>query len=332
MTALEKFTRLESTGLWRAERDAQRIEVIVKFGDASLVLSDTNGRPYTHWSLAAITRLERHQNTTVYTVDAQGEETLELDDQVMIEAIDKVRNAVRKSRPSPGRLRLTIAAGIVLAISLLCFFWLPNAAARYAVSLVPDARVDQFGREALDHVSEFTGPVCQAPEVQIILDKLERRIIGTDSNQLSIVDLGTRRSALLPGGQILLNRSLVSAFTGPEVLAGYALLERASQDETQPLLELFQFAGLRETMRFLSSGNLSPGVLASFSKTRLTGSLSSPDTENLRLLFEVAELSSEEFTKVEPAYASLQENDPFLREFRPLLSDAEWLALQNVCS
>ena len=60
-TALTEYARLESGGLWKAGPDAQRREVVVSFGEATLVLSDTAGRPLTHWSLPAVERLpSRH--------------------------------------------------------------------------------------------------------------------------------------------------------------------------------------------------------------------------------------------------------------------------------
>jgi hypothetical protein len=40
MTALKKYQKLESSGLWRDAADAQRREVVVAFGEASLILSD----------------------------------------------------------------------------------------------------------------------------------------------------------------------------------------------------------------------------------------------------------------------------------------------------
>lgn len=331
MTALEKFARLESTGLWRADQTAQRVEVIVTFGDASLVLSDINGQPYSHWSLAAIDKISKSREGTVFTVDPKGSETLEIDDPTMLRAIDKVRAAIKKSRPRPGRLRVALGVSILAILALVMVFWLPNAAARYATSLVPDARLDQIGRDAVAHAVEFTGPICTAPEVSILLDKLEKRLIGTDSNHLNLADLGARRSALLPGGQILLNKALLTEGTGPEVLAGYVLLERAEQDEDQPLLALFRQAGMREIFRFLTTGYLGAGAVAQFTEARLTGKLSDPDPENLLTLFEVAELTRQPFASVEPDYAALANNDPFADQYLSVFSDGEWVALQSAC-
>jgi hypothetical protein len=40
MTALKKYQRLECGGLWRETPQDQRREVLVRFGDATLILSD----------------------------------------------------------------------------------------------------------------------------------------------------------------------------------------------------------------------------------------------------------------------------------------------------
>ena len=51
MTALKEYARLESTGLWRPDPEAQRREVAISFGDATLVIADSAGRrwPIGRW-------------------------------------------------------------------------------------------------------------------------------------------------------------------------------------------------------------------------------------------------------------------------------------------
>ena len=56
MTALTQYSRLEATALWRPTLDAQRREVIVSIGDATLVIATINDQALTHWSLAAVVR------------------------------------------------------------------------------------------------------------------------------------------------------------------------------------------------------------------------------------------------------------------------------------
>ena len=61
MTALKEYDRIEATGLWRANADAQRREVIVSIGDATLTISDHNDRALAHWSLPAIERANQRR-------------------------------------------------------------------------------------------------------------------------------------------------------------------------------------------------------------------------------------------------------------------------------
>ena len=78
MTALKTYERLECTGLWRLDRETQRREVVVSFGQASLVLTNIQNKPLTHWSLAAI---EMHKGEAGQTILKPGEdsnETLEI--------------------------------------------------------------------------------------------------------------------------------------------------------------------------------------------------------------------------------------------------------------
>ena len=83
MTALEKYVRLESTGLWRPAPGAQRIEVTVSFGDATLVFYDAAGRPLSHWSLPAVVRLDTGGGPALYAPDSEASETLEIEDELM---------------------------------------------------------------------------------------------------------------------------------------------------------------------------------------------------------------------------------------------------------
>jgi hypothetical protein len=56
MTALSEYQRLEAPGVWRPTPDAQRRDVIVALGEATLVLTDQKDTALAHWSLAAVER------------------------------------------------------------------------------------------------------------------------------------------------------------------------------------------------------------------------------------------------------------------------------------
>src|SRR3989338_8786952 len=123
MTALRKYERLESPGLWRATPQDQRREVIVGLRDATIVLADPKTEmALSQWSLPALLRLNPGQMPALYGTGDDLTETLEVDDRDMIAALDTVRLALERRRPRPGRLRgwtlgsaaVTILAGGVL--------------------------------------------------------------------------------------------------------------------------------------------------------------------------------------------------------------------------
>ena len=128
MTALNKYQRLESGGLWRDHPDAQRRDVVVSFGDASLVLKDPRSEtPLAHWSLPAVTRDNPGQMPAIYSPGEDAAESLELSDTDMIAALETVHRAVVQAMPKPGRLRLYILLGLTTAIAAGAVFWLPGA-------------------------------------------------------------------------------------------------------------------------------------------------------------------------------------------------------------
>ncbi len=130
MTVLREFERLEAAGLWRASPDAQRRDVIISVGDATLTITDMQDRPLAHWSLAAVERSNPGVFPALFHPDGDTGETLEIpqDEQTMLEAIERVRYAIERARPHPGRLRVMSILGSLSLVALLLVFWLPSLA------------------------------------------------------------------------------------------------------------------------------------------------------------------------------------------------------------
>ena len=160
MTALQKYQRIEATGLWRSTPQAQRREVIVSIGDATLVITDTKEQPLTHWSLAAVERANPGMLPATYHPDGDPDETLELgeDEAEMIGAIEELRQAINRGRPKPGRLRLTILGGVVACVAVFSVLWLPGAMRNHAVQVVPQAKRLDLGERLLGHVKPSRCP------------------------------------------------------------------------------------------------------------------------------------------------------------------------------
>jgi len=112
----------------------------VSFGDATLVISDGAGRPLTHWSLPAVERLNVGQRPAIFTPAADAIETLEISDDMMIDAMEKVRKTVKRRRSNPGRLRNLGLVATLGGIAALGVFWLPDALIREAQNVVPPVK------------------------------------------------------------------------------------------------------------------------------------------------------------------------------------------------
>ena len=331
MTAIKEFERLESLGLWRDLKDSQRREVVVSFGESTLVLSDINNRPITHWSLAAIEDAGNGENGIIFTVDDLGEETLEIDDQIMISAIYKIKASIEARRPHPGRLRLFLGASILISFLGVSIFWLPNALTQYASNIVPDSKAVEIGEVILKSIQKTTGSTCSTPLGERALRRLENRVIGSPSNRIQIIEMGNRPSLHLPGGNILLNYRLTLNEPNANLIAGYAILERAIEDEKSPLFDLFKSMGLKKTLKFLGTGDIDNSDLEYFANKQLFGSLSAPKADTTSELFNVAEIPRTRFANHANRSDLLIANDLMAEEYLPILDEVDWLNLQEIC-
>ena len=141
MTALTQFERLEAPGVWRAAPGARLRDIVVSFGDASLILRDPRSEePLSHWSLPAVTRLNPGQMPAIFAPgDAAQDEVVEIDDRLMVEAIERVHTAILASRPRPGRLRGALIWSTLGALALAAVIWLPGAVMAHAARIAPPA-------------------------------------------------------------------------------------------------------------------------------------------------------------------------------------------------
>lgn len=200
MTALTKYARLESGGIWRESDDSQRMDVIVSFGDATLVIADTGGRAMTHWSLAALERINPGTRPALFTPDPDGTETLELDDGEMIDAVEMVRKTLDRARPRPGRLRWTGMGLSIAAVLALAVFWLPGALVQQTLAVVPLSKRTEIGATLLGHIQALTGPSCRSDLGRRSLARLQLRVLGQGfSGQIVVLPPAYRNRSICPG-------------------------------------------------------------------------------------------------------------------------------------
>lgn len=337
MTALSQYARLETTGLWRTGPGDAGREVVVSFGNATLVLSDFAGLPLTHWSLPAVTRLNPGGAPALYAPDTDGSETLAIDDELMVSAIETVRAAVARGQPgaAPRQLRWALAWGLVALLLAAAVFWLPGALRREALTVVPTAKWTEIGATILGHLQRTLGPACREPLGAEALSRLHDRTLG-EEGQAVVLPLGPGAPLALPGGITVLSREMVERAAEPAVVAGQFLAARMAPGAEDPLARLLDEAGLWATLRLLTTGNLDPAVLARHAQALLAAPEAPLDADRLGPAFAQAEVPLAPYAlDRDPsgqAIADLLAADAYAEGEAPvLLSDSEWVALQGIC-
>lgn len=335
MTALREYERLEATGLWRASPEDQRREVIVSVGKATLTITDVNDKALAHWSLAAIERVNPGQRPAIFHPDGDPGEVLELaaSEAAMIDAIEKLRLAIARARPRPGRLRLFSVLGSIAAVVALLVFWLPGALTRHTVSVVPDVKRQAIGEALLARIERVGSPACTTPETAPVLARLANR---TGVRRVVVMRAGVRDSLHLPGGIILLNKTLIENFDDPAVAAGFILSERARATRYDPLAELLSAAGPLASFRLLTTGELSPANLDRYGELLLVAPRPALSDEATLSIFAQMAIPSTPYAFARDitgeTVLGLIEADPMAgRSLEPVLPDRDWVLLQNIC-
>lgn len=338
MTALDAYDRLESGGLWRPAPEAQRREVTVGFGATTLVLSDSAGRPVSHWSLPAIRRLNPGDRPAVYTPDETDAETLEVDEPEMIDAIETVRKSLARRRPRRGALR---GVGVLLSLAVvagLAWFWLPDALREHTLRVVPPAKREAIGEALLFQLATGDGAACADRGIRPALARLRARVLpDLPDARLVLLHQAPRPALWLPGDLVALDARSLEDQDSADVLAGEILAARVTAAETDPLSDLLEGAGFRATFRLLTTGDLDPEVIRAHSIALRSGAAPMrPPPASLLPAFAEAQVPASPYALfVDPSgerVRPLIEADPFPEgPPEPVLGDFDWLTLQQAC-
>lgn len=338
MTAQAHHRRIEAIGLWHETLDAQRREVIVALRDHSIIITARPDTTLAHWALEAIERINPGRSPAIYAPGADADERLEIEDTTMIDEIERIRTSIARARPHPGRLRWLLTGAAVLALGGLAVFWLPEAMTRQTAEMVPDATRISIGRTLLADISHLAGPPCTTPAVDRATERLTTRLFDGDGARTRIVISPLTRPATLalPGRIFVASAALAEDYETPEVLAGYILAEDVRRATRDPFLTFLEQAGLRETFRLLTTGDISDNALRDHA-IRLLNTTSEPVEDGAMIArFRLAGISTQPY-----AYArdisgetvlGLIEADPTRGgSATPILSDGNWVTLQEAC-
>lgn len=337
MTALERYERLESDGLWRADSDAQRRDVVISFGNATLVIADGTGRPLAHWSLPAVCRQNPGEIPAIFTPGEDATESIEIADDLMIGAIEEIQKALDKSRPKPGKLRQLITGGTIALAVALAVFWLPSALTRQTLAVVPQPKRLEIGATLLGMMQSETGAACREPHATQAAATLAKRLFGAQTRtKIVIVPRLEHGAVALPGRLIVLDYGLLQQAQDPAAPAGFILASRAATLDTDPLESLLQRAGLGVTFRLLTTGEIPVDVLTENAQALTTQAPAVVGAGDLRDLFVSAQIPQAPYLALVDATTGNMPDigpDPLAGQDIPLiLSDRDWVSLQNICN
>lgn len=335
MTALDRYIRLEATGRWRERKGTPWREVLVSFGNASLVLSDFTEAPLTHWSLAAVGVVEAGDNRALYVPGAGADEMLEISDAAMIEAIAAVSAMVRRKRAQPHRTgpRRVLVGGLAVAALVGVGVWGPDFLRARAFALIPPERAVLVGAKI---ETRLAAPPCRLPSGQRALARMARAL-DLDATRFSVRTGTAPLLTRLPGGTVLVASTLPETAQSPEALAGWLLLGAALPRSETVMADWARTRSPFAALGFLLSGRIAPADI-DWMAARVPGRTFVPTPEAV------------ETARARLATAGLPEG-PFLadlaarfpavtllrpraadRAAAPLLGDQSWVALQEICA
>ena len=238
----------------------------------------------------------------------------------------------------PGKLRVWLSGSIAAVIIVAAVAVVPGALLSYATAVVPDVKRAEIGEALLGRITRVSGQPCSAPEARAPLGALAARVLG-DRRRGALVVLpeGLEDTAHLPGGRILMSRSLLEDPEDPDVPAGYVLAEAVRAARTDPLEDLLRHSGLMSSLRLLTTGALPDSALDAYAEHLLTErSTRHVPSDVLLSAFAKADLRSAPYAYWEDVTGEstfrLIEADPRRGDgSRQVLTDSEWLRLQSIC-
>ncbi|MEM6440607.1 MAG: M48 family metallopeptidase [Pseudomonadota bacterium] len=349
---------------------SRRQEVLVKFGRASLPLSRFDETPVAHWALASLREVDAgavDDAALRLTPDPDSDERLTLRDPVMIQAIRRVCPDLRAGPPlGRGLLRLGLWSGAAAAaLALIVLVLVPTLADRLAV-LVPYEQERRLGEAVVEQVAGLLSAeeACEDPAGQRALSRLSDRVARHADLpmplRIQVFDAEMQNAFAAPGGQIMILSGLLRSASGPDEIAAVVAHEIGHVVARDPLRGVLRSAGSAGILGLLVGDFLGGAVVVAMGEAVLSASHSreaefAADAYAHALLADAALPSTpmaaffdrlSEQTDAPQGLMRHLATHPDLasrrdaalaadvigdRAFEPSLTDAEWIALQQIC-
>ncbi len=235
MTALKKYARLESSGLWKESQKASFIEVLITFGKTSLILSDYKDNPLTHWSLTAIKLASRNQDEAIFSTGFEDGESLLIRDKHMIDALLLFIYKEDKKYKYNTIFSYLVFFGLFTFLAALILYF-PSRTQELAVSIISKQHERQLIEPYLKTHIKTAGGICGSAETDRIMRNILNLVEG-EQNFLSVSIIRDQKmNALhLPSGLILISDEFIKSDTSQGKLISLLNSELPEAIKRKPL-------------------------------------------------------------------------------------------------
>lgn len=296
MTALDKYTRLEALGQWSETSNVPPVEVIVSFGDATLLLSKPDETPLSHWAMAATMLTSLENGVATYTPDIHGHETLEIDDPAMIEAIAQV-SQTQKPQQKRKSLRIWFLLLLLVALVIGAFGYGPTTLRTQAINMTTPDLARQIGYKML---TQQRIVACRSPSGDKVRNTLQNKIFPNGNYSL-IIATNAPLGAIFTGGLLVVDNTALAQFSNSNELTIWMAILAAEPKNAGATQFLFENAPVSSLIQYVRTGQIADTHLA----------------DTARLIVRNAKTSIPEMEDRTIATAVLRHQD--------------WLALKSIC-
>ncbi|MEM7506079.1 MAG: M48 family metallopeptidase [Pseudomonadota bacterium] len=371
MTALEQYARLEAGARYYDGQSAVPQNVMISFGERTLVILSFDNQVNAHWPLASLRALESADQTTFQLVPHHdSDERVVLNDPEMMAAIRAVCPDLTKRSVDRKGVRKAVfwGAGAIGSVLLMVFVIVPALAGQLAL-LIPPERERQMGDAVAKQVQSFLGVAgddayCTSPEglaaVETMRERLASEVDLPYPLRVDILNHDLVNAFALPGGRVILFRGLIKEAETPEEVAGVLAHEIGHVVHRDPTVGALRAAGSAGIIGLMLGDVFGAAVVVAATEAVINASYqrefeTRADETAYRLLAD-AGLPSGPFAGF---FARMAEehgsNETFLRYlashpeldgraaraaaadmigdggFKPVLSDRDWVAMQEIC-
>lgn len=338
MTIYPGFDVLECKGQWTPGHDERSMDVIVQLGLETITIRSVDEAVLTHWSLYFIQEVDDYGDIVVFSPNPETGEWLELDDKLMIGAL-RGEIIVERQSPIPNRFSLGISWWLIGLIALLAgtgAFYGSDRLIEIAASLVAASNRATIGESVYSAIDVNGAGRCDADDGMKILLGLQNALLHGERVDTRVLRDIPFMSRSLPGGIIILNAELLNRHDGPEVIAGYMLMESERLGAMDPLIPFLQVTG---PMRLVTIGlgrQIGDSHYESFGDHLIDDPIVPVDYNSLLSRIDAAGFPAHHFVNVhafidERITAFLPASTLDSNPYRPLLTDSDWQLLRNIC-